>query len=113
MTNLVYRILRPRRDADPPPLAPVPRVLLLLEFDQPFCHREDTACGRILQTHGEHVVVYFKQCLLAGRVIGGSGELDAGEREQRRVGLPCKERDHTRRLFEREESANCMYIYAS
>lgn len=91
-------------------------MLLLLEFSQPFYHGGNTACGRILQTHGEHAVVYFQQRLLAGRAIGGtggSGELDAGEREQRRVGLPCKERDHARRSFERVESANCMYIYTS
>jgi hypothetical protein len=89
-------------------------MLLLLEFSQPFYHGGNTACGRILQAHGEHVVVYVKQRLLAGRAIGstgGSGELDASEREQRCVGLPCKERDHTRRSLERVESANCMYIY--
>jgi len=59
-------------------------MLLLLEFSQPFYHGGNTARGRILQTHGEHVVVYFEQRLLAGRAIGGtggSGELDAGERE--------------------------------
>ena len=75
-------------------------MLLLLEFSQPFYHGGYTACGRILQTHGEQVVLYFKQSLLAGRAIGGTGgggELDAGEREQCCVGLPCKERDHARR----------------
>ena len=115
-TNLVYRILRPGRDADPPTLAPAPRMLLLLEFRQPFYHGGNTACGRILQTHGEHAVVYFQQRLLAGRAIGskgGCGELDAGEREQRCVGFPCKERDHARRSLEGVESANCMYIYTS
>jgi hypothetical protein len=89
-------------------------MLLLLEFSQPFYHGGYTACGRILQTHGEQAVVYFEQRLLVGRAIGGtggSGELDAGEREQRRVGLPCKERDHARRLLERKESTNCIYMY--
>ena len=88
-------------------------MLLLLKLSQPFYHGGYTACGRILQTHGEHVIVYFKQRLLAGRAIGGTGgggELDAGEREQRRVGLPGKERDHARRALKRVESANCMYV---
>jgi hypothetical protein len=91
-------------------------MLLLLEFSQPFYHGGNTACGCILQTHGEHAVIYFKQRLLAGRAIGGTGgggELDAGEREQRRVRLPCKERDHARRSLERVESANCMYVCTS
>jgi hypothetical protein len=91
-------------------------MLLLLEFNQPFYHGGDTACGRILQTHGEYAVIYFQQRLLASRAIGGtggSGELDAGEREQSCVGLPCKERDHAWRSLERVEPANCMYIYTS
>ena len=84
-------------------------MLLLLESDQPFYHGRDPARRRILQSHSEQVVVHPEQRLL--RAIAGPrprrGELHAGEREQRRVGLPCEERDHARRLLEREEPADC------
>jgi hypothetical protein len=59
-------------------------MLLLLELTQPFYHGGNTARGRILQAHGEQVVVYFEQRLLGATGIGTggcSGELDAGKRE--------------------------------
>jgi hypothetical protein len=80
-TNLVYCILRPSRDADPPPLAPAPRMFLLLESGQPFYHGWDTARGRVLQSHGEQVVVHLEQRLLGTIAARGRGELHAGKRE--------------------------------
>ena len=88
-------------------------MLLLLESDQPFHHGRDPARGRILQPHREQVVVHLEQRLLGAIAAAAGrrrrrGELHAGEREQRRVGLPCEERDHARRLLEREEPADCV-----
>ena len=85
-------------------------MLPLLEVRQPLDHRRDPARGRVLQAHREHLVVHCELHLLGAGATGihaRRGDLDAGEREQRGVGLAREERDHAGRLFEREESADC------
>ena len=56
-------------------------MLLLLEFGQPFYHGWDTARGRVLQAHGEQVVVHLEQRLFGTIAARGRGELHAGKRE--------------------------------
>jgi hypothetical protein len=73
----------------------------LLEIRQPLDYRRYPARGSVLQAHREQVVVYTEHPLWRG-------ELDAGEREQCCVGLPCEERDHAGCLFEREKTADCV-----
>jgi hypothetical protein len=101
--HFVNRVLRPRSDADPPPFLgrSSPTILPLLEIRQPLDYRRYPARRRVLQTHREQLVVPIENPLRRG-------ELDAGEREQRCVGLPCEGRDHAGCLFEREEPADCV-----
>ena len=84
-------------------------MLRLLEVCQPLDHRRDPARKPILQAHREQLVVHSERLFLGARAVHARrGDLDAGEREQRGVGLPREERDHAGRLFERVEPANCV-----